>query len=129
MRHLDRTERRAFRQAARIGGKNYVRSRDLRRIIALRGDWLEDQDTPLIASQIRNTLLSALRAMVRAKRQETWHYSPMRHLAILQALAGEMRLAREHGASYAATAPPSGVDGSMAPVASPSVIDTPLGSA
>lgn len=126
---LVHAERHAFRQAVRVGGLNYIRSRDLHRIVALRSGWAEDQDSSLVVRQIRDALLKVLRAMVRARRQGTWHYSPSRHLAILQALAGEIRLAREEEASYPATAPPRTVDGSMAPVARPSATETPLGSA
>lgn len=142
---LARAEKRAFRQAVRDGGRLYRRSRDLQRILTPGDDWLASPEIVLSSHEIRCALLKALRAMIRARYQGTWHYSQPRHLAILQALAGELRMAGNTNVEdkadntnadknktcrdYTATAPPSGVDGSIEPVARPSLTDIPLGSA
>lgn len=128
------TEKRAFRRAVRQGGLAYSRSTDLRRVLPPGKDRRMLALTLQNGHEIRTALRLALRSMVQAKRQKSWRYSRARHLAILQALAGELRLAKECNsaslaASYAATAPPSGVQGSIEPVATPSATDIPLGSA
>ncbi len=120
------TEKRAFRRAARRGGLEYSRSRDLRIVLSPRKEWLHGGED--FGPEIRHALHLALRSMIRAKRRGSWRYSRSRHLALLQVLAGEMRLARSGSATcQTATAPPSGVMGSIAPMATPSSTEIPLG--
>jgi hypothetical protein len=127
-------EKRAFRNAVRRGGLAYERTGDLPRIVHLPDLWLREPATNENAVEINQLILIrlryALRAMIQARSRESWRYFRPRHLAVLQALAGEMRLGKEMAsAHYTATAPPSGVEGSIEPVATPSSTDIPLGSA
>lgn len=122
------TEKRAFRRAARRGGLEYSRPRDLRKVLSPKNEWLNTSED--FGPEIGRALRRALRSTIRAKRRGSWRYSRSRHLALLQVLAGEMRLARSgRAACYTATAPPSGVEGSIEPVATPPSTEIPLGSA
>lgn len=123
------TERRAFRRAVRQGGFAYSRSSDLQRVLTPKKEWLANSRSQETGLDIRRALRLALKSMLQAKREGSWRYSQARHLVILQALAGELRLSKSWRADYAATAAPSGVDGSMEPVATPSSTDIPLGRA
>lgn len=86
--------RQAWRMAARMGAERYRRWRDLPGLIGLPDAWLKSVHPP-VSAEIYTRLKRALRRERALKYRSPWLYSANRHLALLQALAGEISLAKE----------------------------------
>jgi hypothetical protein len=89
-RSVQRAARDALRAAVRSGCDAYDRRRTLPRLLPLDPRELDAED-PAVRRVILARLKSALRAERRRGRAGHWAYDLDRHLALLQAIAGEER--------------------------------------
>lgn len=90
LRQIGARAARRRRRLIRLGARRYRRPRDLPRLIAAPPHWLDDP-RPAAAKAVIARLKAALRRSLRDRRSGHWRYCRHRHLALLQALSGEMR--------------------------------------
>lgn len=86
--------RRAFRQLARTGAAAYRRARDLPGLVEVPDAWLTGTAggrRAAVAEEIIRRLKRALRRERALATVMPWLYSAHRHLALLQALSGELK--------------------------------------
>lgn len=94
-RDLARAGGTVWRQAVRAGCAAYRRSRDLPPLIDIPKVWLADPRPPINGEIVGREIVRRLTRRLRRERALAtglpWLYSANRHLALLQALGGELR--------------------------------------
>lgn len=85
-----RQARACFRHEARQGMAHYSHSRLLPDLISFQIGWVDEQFHADITEEILAALKHALCGVIAARANHYWYYDRGRHLALLQAIAGEM---------------------------------------